>query len=270
MKQLVCALRGKRTLEDLIAIRPAFAPLRGRLPRLGKATQWQRKSGVTEDLQILFVGKTGQGKSSTLNALLETKVFATSEVEACTRRMESIEFSLPDCDSKHFLSFADLPGIGESLDRDEEYMDLYRHALNGAHVVVYLVRSDQRDHAADEKAFAELFGRKPPPNLLLAINSIDKIAPLNRSEPFRLSPQQRVNLRARREQLHRIFRVPAKRIVPISATEDVGLDLLARRIVRRLRPFLTTDTSNPEALYRDRASDSRIDVSSSRHSASRS
>ncbi len=52
---------------------------------------------------------------------------------ACTRVVQSVEYELR---TGNYLSFADLPGLGESRVWDDEYLKLYRNILKKSDVAV--------------------------------------------------------------------------------------------------------------------------------------
>ncbi len=87
------------------------------LVRLRSLTQYEPVIGI--------MGKTGSGKSSLCNALFRGEVTPVSNVEACTR--DVLRFRLSS--GSHSLLLVDLPGVGESKERDEEYTTLYRRIL---------------------------------------------------------------------------------------------------------------------------------------------
>jgi predicted GTPase len=74
------------------------------------------------------MGKTGAGKSSLCNALFAGDVSPVSDVAACTR--EPLRFRLQL--GKRYMTIVDLPGVGESGVRDNEYAALYRQQLPGS------------------------------------------------------------------------------------------------------------------------------------------
>jgi len=74
---------------------------------------------------IGIMGKTGAGKSSLCNALFQGKCSPVSDVTSCTR--EALRFRLRF--GEHSLTLIDLPGVGESQQRDEEYVSLYQQLL---------------------------------------------------------------------------------------------------------------------------------------------
>jgi len=236
---LRCVIRVERTIDALAAARPAFASLPEYVPDRSRAIAWNRPHGQSHDLMVVALGKTGYGKSTTLNRLLGESAFETSDISGCTRTLQSVEYRFHADNDSHYCSFADLPGLGESSERDSEYYWLYRKTLRTAHVVLYFVRADHRDYSVDQRAFAELVAlggneRK----VILVLNAIDKIEPLNRSLPFALSREQMNALSEKIKALRTIFDIPETSIVPISGAEDYHLNWLARMIVERLAPSL--------------------------------
>lgn len=236
---LRCVIRAERPIDALAAARPAFASLPDYLPDRSRAIAWNGKYGQSHDLMVVALGKTGYGKSTTLNRLLGESAFETSHISGCTRQLQSVEYRFDADDQRYHCSFADLPGLGESRERDVEYYPLYRKTLAAAHVVLYFVRADQRDYSVDQRAFAELVAlggneRK----VILVLNAIDKLEPLNRSLPFALSREQTHALGEKVKVLRTIFDIPETSIVPISGAEDYHLNWLGRMIVERLAPSL--------------------------------
>ncbi len=74
---------------------------------------------------IGIMGKSGAGKSSLCNALFQGEVTPVSDVHAGTREVRRFRLS----SHGHSMVITDLPGVGESRDRDAEYEALYRDIL---------------------------------------------------------------------------------------------------------------------------------------------
>jgi predicted GTPase len=143
--------------------------------------RWIRQStGETHyHALISFFGKSGYGKSSTVNALLGQDILKTSDVEACTRRCDTLDFKITD---DYYLSFADYPGIGESEYRDKEYLKMYQDFLVYSNIVVYVLRGDMRDYSIDELAYSTVFAKETDKKkVIFAVNCCDKIEPISRS-----------------------------------------------------------------------------------------
>lgn len=91
-------------------------------------SHWNYVDKTTYELQVMFIGKTGYGKSTTLNKLVGSNVFETSDVSVCTKDLYNSMYRI----SPHIPSFfviSDLPGIGESNYADNHYYDWYKEML---------------------------------------------------------------------------------------------------------------------------------------------
>ncbi|MDA6684899.1 50S ribosome-binding GTPase, partial [Escherichia coli] len=64
-----------------------------------------------------IMGKSGAGKSSLCNALFQGEVTPVSDVHAGPREVQRFRLN----DHGHSMVITDLPGVGESRDRDAEY-----------------------------------------------------------------------------------------------------------------------------------------------------
>ena len=138
-----------------------------------------------------------------------------------------------------YCSFADLPGLGENWALDLEYYPLYRDTLHCAQVVLYFVRANQRDYSVDQRAFTELVQASGATSkVILVLNAVDKIEPLNRASPFFLRRQQNVALAEKIDVLRGVFGVPESSIIPGAGTEGLNLEALASAIVHKLSTSL--------------------------------
>ncbi len=72
-----------------------------------------------------IMGKSGAGKSSLCNALFQGEITPVSDVHAGTREVQRFRLN----GHGHSMVITDLPGVGESRDRDAEYEALYRDIL---------------------------------------------------------------------------------------------------------------------------------------------
>ncbi len=114
------------------------------LERLRNLTQYEPVIGI--------MGKTGAGKSSLCNALFQGVVTPVSNVESCTR--DVLRFRLRN--ANHSLMIVDLPGVGESEQRDEEYTALYRRILPELDLVLWVIKADDRALSVDEHFYRKI------------------------------------------------------------------------------------------------------------------
>lgn len=223
--QVRVAHRGE--LSELTDRFPAFLPMARAAIPLNSARRWHRpgNEASTYDATVVFIGKTGYGKSSTINALSGLACMQTSAVAGCTREPASIELKVRD---HQYLSLIDLPGIGESEALDAQYFSLYSRILQAADAVVYLLRADTRDYSIDERALSTLFDEQTRARLVVALNCCDKVEPISRSA-LAPTPEQLVRIREKVAFIERSFDVHG-RVVPISADTVWNLPALAGAI----------------------------------------
>lgn len=125
---------------------------------------------------IGIMGKTGAGKSSLCNALFAGEVSPVSDVAACTR--EPLRFRL-QVGGRHMI-LVDLPGVGESGERDAEYAALYRQQLPRLDLVLWLIKADDRALAVDEHFYHQVIGESYRHKVLFVISQSDKVEPHQR------------------------------------------------------------------------------------------
>ena len=109
-------------------------------------------NSIAENLfTIVFLGKTGVGKSTTINQLFGFN-WDTDNAVACTKEpqvaiLNQLQYSyLP-----YFqVRVVDMPGIGESIEADELYMPYYQHWLPKTHSLVWVTQADTRAYKRDQ------------------------------------------------------------------------------------------------------------------------
>lgn len=238
MTNLLCSVVATRSVTDLIKHRSAFLSIQKKIPIENTASKWKRSTFFSEEVVVIVIGKSGYGKSTTINKIIGEEVFGTSDISACTKSLQSIDYKLFNDNEKYFFSLADLPGIGEDKIKDVEYLDLYKKILEKAHLVLYVLRADQRDYSVDLWAFSKLFNSAESKNkVIIGVNGIDKIEPVNRGQLSSLTIEQVQNLKRRINLVSNAFNMPLKNIISYSATEEIGIDNLCQEICKRISPF---------------------------------
>ena len=208
---------------------PSFAQLKD-----ADCFGWQKWVDPTTGLgylerMVLFVGKSGYGKSTTVNALIGRPILATSDVEACTRECQSLDFHIGN---NRWLLLGDLPGIGESLERDDEYLKLYSDFFGYACAIVHVLRADTRDYAVDEQAVRHLIqAPELKRKVIYALGQCDKVEPITRHLHKTPTAEQLTNIGLKLREVTKVFS-PYHPVVPYSAETGWNMAVLSNEIVR--------------------------------------
>ena len=176
---------------------------------------------------IGIMGKTGAGKSSLCNALFVGEISPVSDVAACTR--EPLRFRLQV--GERYMTLVDLPGVGESGERDAEYAALYRAQLSRLDLVLWLIKADDRALAVDEHFYHQVIGEAYRHKVLFVISQSDKAEPTSGGGP--LSTAQKQNISRKICLLHELFQ-PVNPICAVSVRLQWGLRVMAERMIKCL------------------------------------
>jgi uncharacterized protein len=190
--------------------------------------------------RIAIFGKTGAGKSSTLNAIFGQNLSAVSDVAACTREVLSYEIQTP----RGQIILLDCPGVAESSTRDKEYAKLYHDLLtgrdgsDGVDFILWVLKGDDRAFSADLEFYERMI--KPAMDqsipILFVLNQVDKIEPFREWDEQRCTPgaRQQQNIQDKRTYVSQCFSIPPSLVVPISALEGYKVGTLMYEIITRL------------------------------------
>lgn len=232
MSQIIKYRHHQGKINEITARYPQFSKIKN-ASVISPHLQWRDTStgNLSHHMQVAFFGKSGYGKSSTVNSFFGESVLETSDIDACTRRCESLDFELA---RGSYLSLADFPGIGESEYRDKEYLQMYGEFLSLSTVVVYVLRADQRDLAIDEFAYKTVFkNAHDKEKVIFALNCCDKIEPISRIHSLEPSPEQHKNISIKIKSISQTFN-PINPVVPYSAETGWNMPQLAHEIVKKI------------------------------------
>ncbi len=179
---------------------------------------------------IGIMGKSGAGKSSLCNALFQGEVTPVSDVHAGTREVQRFRLS----GHGHSMVITDLPGVGESRDRDAEYEALYRDILPELDLVLWLIKADDRALSVDEYFWRHILHRGHQ-QVLFVVTQADKTEPCHEWDMAGIqpSPVQAQNIREKTEAVFRLFR-PVHPVVAVSARTGWELDTLVSALMTAL------------------------------------
>jgi predicted GTPase len=226
-------------ISELLAVSPQFSFLKSKPLPENETIQWNMNGKTAFCLQIIFIGKTGYGKSTTLNKICGYRYFETNDVESCTKKLLSCEFKISETRG-HYFSLCDLPGIGESIALDKKYINLYVEMLKKSACVVYVLRADQRDFSVDEDIINTIIknSEKISSSFVVGLNYADKIEPVSRISPFVPNREQVKNINKKIRTISRIFDMNYGRIVCYSASDGYNLDRLKEAIADAVKSDL--------------------------------
>ncbi len=199
------------------------------IERIRTITSYRPKVGV--------FGKTGVGKSSLANALFGTDVCKISDIASCTREPQEVLLALA---GNKGLTLVDVPGIGESSSRDDEYRELYKKLIPELDLILWVLKGDDRAFTSDQTFYLNVV--KPEleagKSFFFVINQIDKIEPFREWDVQRNEPgkQQLDNINLKISEVSRYFEVASSKVIPVSANEKYGLVRLVDEIVFSLPP----------------------------------
>jgi small GTP-binding protein len=179
-------------------------------------------------------GKTGVGKSSLCNALFGKDTAKVSDVHACTREPQEIFVQISESGSG--IKLIDLPGVGESQVRDEEYKKLYENWIPKLDLIIWVIRADDRTFSVDEYFYENVVQtniNKFNTPFVVVVNQVDKINPVRQWDELNCRPgydQQRV-VGERTSWAASKFNIDPSNIVPVSAHEKYNMGLLVETII---------------------------------------
>ncbi|WP_025122877.1 MULTISPECIES: GTPase family protein [unclassified Serratia (in: enterobacteria)] len=171
---------------------------------------------------IAIMGKTGAGKSSLCNALFQGEVTLVSDVEACTR--DALRFRLNN--GSHNLMIVDLPGVGESEQRDNEYTALYRRVLPEVDLILWVIKADDRALSVDEHFYRKVMLAYQH-RVLFVVNQADKAEPCHgwNIADNMPSPDQQLTIEAKCSAVHQLF-LPHHPVCVVSARTGWGMEAM--------------------------------------------
>ncbi|EMF4674246.1 GTPase family protein [Providencia stuartii] len=211
-----------------------FKPLLSALPHSFQTSFFNQLNHlISYSPTIGLMGKTGAGKSSLINALFQSPLSPVSDVSGCTRQAQSFTMAM-GC---HVMTFIDLPGVGESLERDREYHQLYHNLLPELDLIIWVLKADDRAWSSDEQCYrflTEQCGYQPK-RFLFVLNQADKIEPCRQWDELyhQPSPEQVANLELKQQAMITAFK-PHHPVMTVSAAESFQLTELAEQLIQAL------------------------------------
>ena len=206
--------------------------------------------------KIGVFGKTGAGKSSLCNALYGEECCDVSDVEACTSKKQEVNTG--------GVILVDCPGIAESKEKDQQYMNLYYNLIPDLDAIFWVLKGDDRAYQPDLDFYNSIKNRiSPKTPLFFVINQVDKIEPFkkkdggwdeDKAEP---GPVQFQNIQRRVGYVATTFDYVKSKVIPVSASEGYNLITLVHELLHSLpkEKVINTAFTLKEELREDKTTD---------------
>lgn len=177
-------------------------------------------------------GDSGVGKSSLCNALFGSEIAKISHTSGCTREAQEI---LVGSENKGGIKLIDVPGVGENPERHQEYLDLYESLTKKLDLVLWAIKSIDRNNMASIDAFKKIIAPSKLP-VVFVVTQADLMNPHREWDVKNNIPgkNQQSHLNEKVIEVSKIFGIPADKIVVVSASDSYNLTELVSTVVKVL------------------------------------
>lgn len=135
---------------------------------------------------IGIIGLSGVGKSTTVNAMFGTSRHVSATVRGTNRfkaaEIEHVSDRVANAHVKCSFRVYDAVGLGEDKDLDKNYLKRYREHLPKCDIALWVVAARNRALALDQQYLDQLARYLPDLNLIVAVNQIDLVDPVDWNE----------------------------------------------------------------------------------------
>lgn len=132
-------------------------------------------------VNIAIVGATGVGKTSTCNSLLGTE-WEVGHSKATTRDLQTKQLILIEKSEsiETNIYLTDFPGLGESLEKDDVYIPIYKNELGKFDAIIWILSANERQLASVQSYFNDLVAVIPDfaEKLVVGLNKSDLVEPM--------------------------------------------------------------------------------------------
>ena len=188
---------------------------------------------------ICVIGLSGVGKSSTINSMFGANRTVSATIRGTTRfdadTYEIVSSRVSGLSLSCRLRVYDAVGLGEDVELDASYLRRYRTHLPKCDIALWIVAARNRALALDQSYLQQL--ARVLPNLVIGLNQVDLVEPLNWSAAANLPSREQQAAIAeiaedRKRKLARYARQGEVAVIPYSALHYYNLQTLYLECVR--------------------------------------
>lgn len=203
----------------------------------------QVEASVTKEAppRVAFIGQTGVGKSSTLNALFNAGL-EISHTTACTQREAAVQLIAQTVQGENGVLVAyDMPGLGESRSSRDKHFKTYERVVKLVDTAVWILDAQNRAMEEVQGHLNATIGALNPmllKKMVFALNKIDLVHPGEMAWHPRAnlpSEEQAENIAKRIEDVRKLVReaVPgwSGEVLGYSTKKRYGLPQLFRALI---------------------------------------
>lgn len=201
--------------------------------------------------RIGIMGKSGAGKSSLANALVNKQVYQVGHTGGCTRELqeETVEIN------GHRMTFVDLPGISENPKRHTEYMAMYEKELPSLDIILWVVKVDDRANKDDQEFYQWLIQHYAKKQIIFVLTQADKANPTKGwdYETMEPSEKQKINIHENIARFQSDFGLDDNNIVSVAVDCDDETNVIKsynlKELVHLLMENLPDEAKSPVIVH---------------------
>lgn len=133
------------------------------------------KKGIFDNPpKVAIIGKSGVGKTSTINNLFSANEFV-SDVYRGTTQVSVKRFPLKGGLS---LDVYDMPGLGDDIEKDKEFEAMYKEVLPQCDIIIYVLEVLDGSFGEDLRILKDIVlpsGQNTTEKIIIALNKVDMI-----------------------------------------------------------------------------------------------